>query len=188
MKTYRIFFSLILFSSISLMFNSIQAQSYRGKVYINDMLISSQSLASLKQYYNIQLQAGKYWYDKKCGAWGMQGGPCLGFVPANIRIGGSLKARASNGNTGVFVNGRELHYQDVRALRKIIVVRQGRFWLDAKGNGGYEGYPSSFNLLYLSKKAGGSSFYRNSYTGMGSGSSGGTSYVMGKDFSVIIDY
>ena len=40
-------------------------------------------------------------------------------------------------------------------------------------------------LMYLSRKKGGSSFYRNSYTGIGGGSSGGTSYVIGKDWSVI---
>lgn len=60
-----------------------------------------------------------------------------------------------------FVNASELHDLDVLSLQKIIYVSQGRFWLDAKGNGGYEGYPASFNLVKLSRKAGRNSLYRN---------------------------
>jgi hypothetical protein len=38
------------------------------------------------------------------------------------------------------------------------------------------------------QRGGGSTFYRSNNTGIGAGSSGGTSYVMGKDWSVTIDH
>ena len=117
----------------------------------------------------------------------MLGGPTLGFVPPYLNVGGNLKQHASRGHTGVIVNGRELPLQDVNALKQIIDVKKGRFWLEAQGNGGYEGYGASFNLKYLAQRARGSSFYRNNYTGLGTGSSGGTFYMIGKDVSLILD-
>ncbi|MEL6809975.1 MAG: hypothetical protein AAFP76_01420 [Bacteroidota bacterium] len=159
----------------------------QNTVYVNDVRVPQQTLHQLAAHYNIQIQDGRYWYDQYTGAWGVQGGPTLGFALPFMNLGGPLKANASNGNTRVFVNGRELHYRDVQALQRIITVIPGRYWLDSKGNGGYEGAPASFNLLYLARQSGGSTFFRNSYTGIGGGSSGGTSYVIGKDFSVIVD-
>ena len=77
---------------------------------------------------------------------------------------------------------------EVLLLQQITTVFPGRFWLDDSGNVGFEGMPASYNLFALvSQNGAGSSFYRNSYTGIGAGSSGGTSYVMGKDWSVIVD-
>src|SRR6266540_1234336 len=63
-----------------------------------------------------------YWYDAMSGAWGYQGGPTAGFTLPGIRLGGMLRADASNGNTGVFINGRELHFQDVIGLRQFCQV------------------------------------------------------------------
>jgi len=157
------------------------------RVTVNDAHISVKTLKTLSSKYGIHIKDGAYWYDNLCGAWGFQNGPTQGFILSGLQVGGRLKSNASNGKTGVFVNGRQLHYQDVRSLKQIINVLPGRFWLDSRGNGGYEGRPSTFNLIYLAKKHGNNSFYRNSYTGIGAGSSGGTSYVMGKDWSVIID-
>lgn len=69
------------------------------------------------------------------------------------------------------------------------MVYQGRFWLDAYGNVGYEGGPAILNLAQVARqRGGGSTFYRSNNTGISAGSSGGTSYVMGKDWSVIIDH
>ena len=185
----------ILFFSISA---SLTGQS---KVYINDVKIQESTVNYMSTYYGIKMLDGNYWYDKYTGAWGMKGGSYLGFAVPNVNLGGRLKADSSNGNTNVFVNGRELHYKDVAALQEIIDVYQGRYWMDAQGNGGYEGYGKSFNLKDLfrqkasrnsyntnnSNKNKGSTFFRNSYTGIGGGSSGGTSYVIGKDWSVMVD-
>lgn len=159
----------------------------QSNVIINGMELSVKTLKGIENNYGIHIKAGNYWYDQHCGAWGIKNGPTQGFIIAGLNVGGRLNNNASNGNTEVFVNNRELPYEDVRALQRIINVVPGRFWLDAQGNGGYEGQRATFNLVRLAKRQGNNSFYRNSYTGIGAGSSGGTSYVMGKDWSVIID-
>ena len=186
MKTiHKYFFLITLFgsySAIALELNSLKPQE--NTVYINGQKIEQTTLNQLAQLYQIKVQDGRYWYDHINGSWGLEGGPLLGFLLPNMNLGGRLQSNASNGNTNVFVNGRELHYYDVARLRKMMLVLPGRYWVDARGNGGYEGGPAIFNLMYLARSSG-SSFYRNSYTGIGSGSSGGTSYVIGKDFSVI---
>jgi hypothetical protein len=97
---------------------------------------------------------GSYWYDKVSGAWGRQGGPALGLTLPGLEVGGALRPDASGGNTGVFVNGRELHDLDVLGLRQIAgAVVPGRYWIDAQGNGGYEGGPALFNLALLAQQA-----------------------------------
>lgn len=175
MKVYVVFMAMTV--SISM--------AAQNKVYVNNKQVSANTIHQLKKTYGIAIANGSYWYDNICGAWGYSGGKTMGFIPARLPIGGRLQSNASNGRSGVFVNGRQLPFADVSALKRIINVVPGRFWLDHKGNGGYEGMPSTFNLIYLSRKSGSSSFYRNSYTGIGSGSSGGTSYVIGKGWSVI---
>jgi hypothetical protein len=161
------------------------------KVVINGTPLSDQQIGSLEQLYNVKIQDGAYWYDKVCGAWGLQGGPTAGFILPNLALGGPLRADASNGNTGVFVNGRQLHVYDVLALQQLLgTVNLGRYWLDAQGNVGIEGGPFLLNLLQYANAARsrgqGSTTYRSNITGIGGGSSGGTSYVMGKNWSVMV--
>ena len=78
-------------------------------VIINRVRLSDAELAGLESKYRIRIQDGSYWYDRISSAWGMEGGPTLGFGVAGLKIGGPLRADASNGNTNVFINGRELH-------------------------------------------------------------------------------
>lgn len=82
---------------------------------------------------------GSYWYDSKAGGFGMMGGPCLGWAVPNLNIGGPLPANASNGNTGVFINGRQLHMMDVMNWNTYIgPCLPGRYTLDGMGNCCYE--------------------------------------------------
>jgi hypothetical protein len=101
------------------------------------------------------LRDGTYWYDPVSGAWGAQSGPALGFRRAGLGIGGPLRANASNGHTGVFVNGRELHRLDVLALQRLGQVWLGRYWLDALGNFGREGGKMLGNLARLAEQRAG---------------------------------
>jgi len=160
-------------------------------VVINGTRLSNEQVNSLEQAYRIKIQEGAYWYDKTCGAWGLQGGPTAGFILPNLDLGGPLRADASNGTTGVFVNGRQLHTYDVLALQQLLgPVALGRYWLDAPGNVGIEGGPMLFNIVRIAntapRRGGGGSTYRSNITGIGGGSSGGTSYVMGKDWAVMV--
>jgi len=161
------------------------------KVVINGTRLSNEQVNSLEQAYRVKIQEGTYWYDKKCGAWGLKGGPTAGFILPNLGLGGPLRADASNGTTGVFVNGRQLHTYDVLALQQLLgPVALGRYWLDAQGNVGIEGGPMLFNIVTLAntapRRGGAGSTYRSNITGIGGGSSGGTSYVMGKDWAVMV--
>jgi hypothetical protein len=121
------------------------------RVVINGVAISDQELAA----YGIPIPDGAYWYDPMCGAWGYQGGQCLGFTAPGLRLGGPLRPDASNGNTGVFVNGRQLHTYDVMALQRLGPVLPGRYWVDAHGNCGFEGGPAFANLRAAAMQAAG---------------------------------
>ena len=126
--------------------SSITIDSSRN-VVINGVRLSDEEVLTLEQTYHIKIADGNYWYDAMCGAWGLQGGPCLGLGQAGLKLGGALRADASNGNMPVFVNGRQLHYYDVLGLQLIFgTVWPGRFWVDALGNYGYEGGLKMGNL------------------------------------------
>jgi hypothetical protein len=124
-------------------------------VVVNGVALTPDVLMALQTRYQTRIAPGRYWYDQVSGAWGREGGPAEGQIAPGHRLGGPLRADASRGNTGVFVNGRELHIQDVRALQRCTPVMRGRYWVEASGIGGYEGAPPSFNLAALCAAAGG---------------------------------
>ena len=124
-------------------------------VVINAVRLSDDTVHQLEQTWGVRIQDAAYWYDPRSGAWGLEGGPCAGFVPAGLSLGGPLRPDASRGNTGVFVNGRELHALDVMALQRLGPVFPGRYWVDAHGNFGFEGGPMMGNLMVAAQIAGG---------------------------------
>uniref|UniRef100_A0A2N9J399 Uncharacterized protein n=1 Tax=Fagus sylvatica TaxID=28930 RepID=A0A2N9J399_FAGSY len=64
-----------------------------------------------------KIQPGKYWYDFRAGFWGTMGGPGQGIIPPFIEeFNYSMPENCAGGNTGVFVNGRELHQKDLDLL------------------------------------------------------------------------
>ena len=126
------------------------------QVLVNGVRLRDDELNSLEQRYRTQIPNGAYWYDKMCGAWGMQGGPVLCTIEVNLNLGGPLQADASNGNTGVFINGRELHYLDIALLQRVVpMILPGRWWLDTYGNFGSEGGPMLGNLWAFAQTQGG---------------------------------
>ena len=104
-----------------------------------------QIIAQLEAQAGTPLADGDYWYDNASGLAGIWGGPATISLAAGLNLGGPLPAEASGGGTGVFVNGRELHAEDVRRLGGS--VRPGRYWLDGQGNVGFEGGPAIGNVL-----------------------------------------
>jgi hypothetical protein len=169
------------------------AESWRAEVIINGVPLDDREIAALGQACGHRVAPGAYWYDRMCGAWGIQGGPTRGFFQPGLFLGGPLLANASNGQTGVFINGRQLPLSEVSALQQITTVVQGRFWLDAQGNVGYEGYPASGNLIQMARQAGGGSggnqgqghwsyYSRNTDAGVG-GDGAGFYYYIDKDTS-----
>jgi hypothetical protein len=118
----------------------------RRAVYVNSVRISDHDVESMEKAWNATVGDGRYWYDPACGAWGLEGGPCAGFIQAGIACGGPLLPNASAGDTGVFINGRELHRLDVAALRRFGPVFPGRYWVDSSGNFGWQGGPAIGNF------------------------------------------
>jgi hypothetical protein len=81
------------------------------------------------------------------------GAPALGQLAAGLGLGGPTPQNASNGNTGVIVNGRELRQTEVNQIIQTYgKVYRGRFWLNAQGLAGYEGQPAIFNFAQVKKK------------------------------------
>ena len=124
-------------------------------VIVNGVRIEEKTRQALEQAYGVPVKPGRYWYDRVSGVWGNEGGPAMGQIHPGLQLGGALRADASQGDTGVYVNGRQLHRQDVAALQRCTQVIPGRYWVAANGVGGYEGAPPSFNLAVLCANAGG---------------------------------
>ena len=120
-----------------------------AEVIVNGIALKSEQVNFLQQQYSVRVLPGRYWYDAVSGVWGVEGGPTRGQIYPGLELGGRLRADASQGNTGVFVNGRELHPNDVTALQRCTPVYRGRYWVNAQGIGGMEGGPPMFNLVAL---------------------------------------
>lgn len=170
------------------MAGSTQAQERR--VVVNRVRIPEQELRGFEQRWRTQVRDGNYWYDRVSGAWGLEGGPTAGWIMSGLTLGGTLRADASGGNTGVFVNGRELHLMDVQALMQIVQVQRGRWWVDAQGNFGPEGGPAWGNLVAISRQRGGGKSW-SSYSSDGHsfiGGDGNCTYFNSHDVGTSTDY
>lgn len=129
-------------------------RTFSRALRVNGEPVSDETLARLARQSGLQFGDGDFWYDKVSGQWGMRGGPAMGVLPAGFPLGGALPRDASGGNTGVIVNGRELHPIDVARLRQLVpMVLPGRWWSDAAGNFGPEGGPMMGNVWQQFRQA-----------------------------------
>ena len=114
---------------------------------INGQRLTQQQIMQLANF-GIQAQPGSYWYDPMSGAWGVWGQPTAGFVAPGIPVA-PLPAQASNGNTGIFVNARNIPISEAMYLQQLAgaPIMPGQYWLDARGNAGAVGQPAQINFL-----------------------------------------
>lgn len=123
-------------------------------IIVNEAGLTPYTIRLLSEDFGYTVQDGEYWYDSYSGAWGLKGGPIAGFIRPNLNIGGPLREGASGVGTSVFLNGRELHPQDLHYLQNIVGwIVPGRYWLDARGYFGYEGNPPSTNIIQMAHSA-----------------------------------
>jgi hypothetical protein len=161
------FIELIFCTAVLLTACNTNAQTKMKNFIVNDEAVDTAIIHQLEKTYGVKCIPGNYWYDKLTGAFGVKGGPCTGIGVAGLNIGGALKTNASGGGTNVFINGRDLHPQDVAGLQTFMQPMPGRYWMDAYGNFGYENYPVAIGNIYVlwkAKFAGGgkkSSSYKN---------------------------
>jgi hypothetical protein len=118
------------------------AQTTRGTgVFINQREITQQQWAAIKHLYGAA-PPGHYWYDARSGLYGKVGFEAAGYIHPGLDFG-PLAPDASNGNTGIFINGREINMTEAMFFQRIVGgIFQGRWWLDGEtGNVGMEGMP-----------------------------------------------
>ena len=113
-------------------------------VYVNGRQLSVQEVQQHQAIYNAPVQPGRYWYDPTSGLYGYWGREAIGYIRTGHGYG-SAPANASNGNTGIYLNGRHLNSVELTQWQALFrqVIQPGRYWLDGNsGNVGVEGNPT----------------------------------------------
>ncbi|HEY3061873.1 MAG TPA: hypothetical protein VGL99_23100 [Chloroflexota bacterium] len=173
--------------TVALMALAPIANAQGDAVIVNRQPISTGQVQALEWYYGTTISPGSYWYDAVSGLWGNDGGPWTGQIEPGLILGGPLRSDASNGHTGVYFNGRQLHSTEVDYLKRLFgTVPQGRYWLEADGTGGPEGGDASFSLTARASNNG-NGYSAPSYAGNTSRGAFGTYGSDGNCFYIAVD-
>ncbi|KAI7730916.1 hypothetical protein M8C21_013338, partial [Ambrosia artemisiifolia] len=96
--------------------SSSGVEKVRSNVFVNGQLLTNRAVKRAEKLAG-PIQSGEYWYDSLAGFWGVMNQPCLGIIPPFIEeFDHPMPKNCAAGNTGVFVNGRELNQKDLDLL------------------------------------------------------------------------
>src|SRR5262249_21677596 len=87
---------------------SIHAHAADSQIFVNSVPLSADAVRQLQRIYPVPIKPGRYWYDAVSGAWGWEGEPIAGQMAPGLKLGGPLRADASRGTSGIFINGRQI--------------------------------------------------------------------------------
>ena len=147
--------------------SNAQSAAQGTGVFINEKPVTQAQLDELKQAYGAPPPPGRYWYDPRSGLYGNWGYEAAGYIRAGHNFD-PVPADASKGNTGVFINGRQINLTEAQFFQRLFgAVYQGHWWLDGQtGNVGLEGNPAPIaNVVVAMQQA--------SRSGGGGGGGGG---------------
>lgn len=164
-------FTLLTLAVLAAAGHQAAAQVDHTRTVINGRTFTPADRTDFIRTYGTPPLGGNFWYDPMSGLWGVVGREAFGA----LRPGhpwGTVSPAASAGNTGVFINGRQINYAEAMYIKSLLgSVVPGRWWLDGRtGNFGVEGNAMPVGNLFAIAKAaqsrgGGSTYYYNN--GMG---------------------
>ncbi|GMP38109.1 hypothetical protein CsSME_00009491 [Camellia sinensis var. sinensis] len=109
-------------------------------VYVNGKPLCHEELVRLQTCPNPpkKLKPGMYWYDKISGFWGKEGQKPCQIISAQLEVGDSIKRNASNGNTNILINNREITKAELRMLQWAGILCEGNLHLWLSKDGSYQ--------------------------------------------------
>ena len=127
---------------------AVGAHAAEERIVVNGTALSAETVRQLQLMYPVPIKPGRYWYDNVSGAWGWEGEPIAGQMLPGLKLGGPMRADASRGTSGIYINGRQITMSERLYLERTCQTKTvpGRYWVNARGVGGFQGAPAWFDL------------------------------------------